>query len=333
MFVKSLIKGYIISILLCMAVPASAASMIYLGVFVNDKAKDLGDFSGVEQFEQDAGKNVAIIHVFQAWGAPDGKNQFDPAAMTAIREHGSIPLLTWAPRRLHRNENQPAFALRNIIEGKFDDYITKYALDIRNWGHPLFLRFAHEMNGTWYPWSEKVNGNHPGEYVKAWRHVHNIFTRNQVTNVTWVWCPSRKFINPRKLRELYPGDRYVDWMGMDGYNDTRNSAWESLAQIFGGLYGELTAMSSKPIMIAEFASLEKGGNKAQWITRALDQTVPDRLPHVYAIVWLNHKFGNDLDWRIESSPAAQEAFKEAVDSPIYLGNGFDSIDNSPIPAP
>lgn len=333
MFLIPRLRACIIFILLCIAVPASAASGIYLGVFDNDKKKDLGDLSAVEKFEQDAGKKVAIIHIFQAWGAPDGKNQFDPEAMTAIRKHGSIPLLTWAPRSPHKNENQPEFALRNIIDGKFDNYITRYALEIKAWNHPLFLRFAHEMNGTWYPWSENVNGNHPGEYAKAWRHVHDIFKHNQVTNVTWVWCPSRKKTSPQKLRALYPGDEYVDWLGMDGYNDTRKKAWQSLEEIFGDLYGELNKISSKPVMIAEFSSMEKGGNKAHWITNALNAIVPEHFPHVLAIVWLNHKFSDELDWRIESSLSAQKAFAESAALPIYIDNRFDSINNSPIPAP
>ena len=46
----------------------------------------------------------------------------------------------------------------------------------QEWGHPFFLRFDWEMNGFWFPWSEGVNGNKPGEFVAAWRHVHDIFT-------------------------------------------------------------------------------------------------------------------------------------------------------------
>ncbi|MBF0474734.1 MAG: hypothetical protein HQK59_02705 [Deltaproteobacteria bacterium] len=333
MFLISFLKISVVILVLCCAIPASGAGKIYLGVFDNDKEKSLSDLSGVKKFEQDAGKKVAIIHVFQAWGALDGRNQFDSNAMDMIRKHGSIPLLTWAPRALHKKENQPEFALRNIIDGKFDDYITKYALDIKAWDHPLFLRFAHEMNGTWYPWSETVNGNHTGEYVQAWRHVHDIFSREHVRNVTWVWCPSRKQTNPQKLHNLYPGDEYVDWLGMDGFNDTRKRPWQSLEALFGDIYRELTNISAKPVMIAEFASMEDGGNKARWIRRALNVTIPERFPHVFAVVWLNHKFSPELDWRIESSTTAQQAFAEAVSSPSYIGNNFHSISTSPVPAP
>ena len=52
------------------------------------------------------------------------------------------------------------------------------------------IRFAHEMNGTWYPWAEGVNGNGPGDYVAAWRHVVGVFRRAKVSNVTWTWAPT-----------------------------------------------------------------------------------------------------------------------------------------------
>ncbi len=81
------------------------------------------------------------------------------------------------------------------------------------------MRFNWEMNGRWFPWSEGVNGNKSGEYVTAWRHVHDIFTAVGANKVTWVWCPN---IDPNRifldLASQYPGDEYVDWTCLDGYN-------------------------------------------------------------------------------------------------------------------
>ena len=76
-----------------------------------------------------------------------------------------------------------------MIAGTYDAYIREFAEGARDWGHPFFLRFNWEMNGDWFPWAERVNGNQPGEYVAAWRHVHDIFTAVGATNATWVWCP------------------------------------------------------------------------------------------------------------------------------------------------
>ena len=106
-----------------------------------------------------------------------------------------------------------------MIEGRYDAYIREFAEAAKAWGHPFFLRFNWEMNGNWFAWSEGVNGNQPGEYVAAWRHVHDIFTSVGATNATWVWCPN---VDPGKefddLALALSGRRYVDWTCLDGYN-------------------------------------------------------------------------------------------------------------------
>ena len=113
----------------------------------------------------------------------------------------------------------PDFQLSDVLSGRYDSYIREFAEAARNWGHSFFLRYDWEMNGNWFPWNEAVNENNPGEYVAAWRHVHDIFTAVGATNATWVWCPyaedDRHFTN---LAPLYPGDEYVDWTCMDGFN-------------------------------------------------------------------------------------------------------------------
>ena len=114
--------------------------------------------------------------------------------------------------------NQPRFSLSAIINGAHDAYIKSWATAAKKWGHPFFLRFDPEMNGDWYPYSEVRNGNSKGEYIQAWRHVHDIFTQLGVTNVTWVWSPNIDEPGLTPIPELYPGDGYVNWIAMDGYN-------------------------------------------------------------------------------------------------------------------
>ena len=86
----------------------------------------------------------------------------------------------------------------------FDSYLRSWADGIRSLGYPVAIRFAHEMNGDWYPWCEKVNGNQPGDYVKAWRHVHDVFRPRGATNVIWVWSPNVQVerLDPELVRAL-----------------------------------------------------------------------------------------------------------------------------------
>ena len=306
-----------------------APPTIYYGVHVA-----LVDMSLVSSFEANAHKPVAIIMWYQHWGVTDGYQYFQPAWMNAVRAHGSIPLVTWDPWNPTLGANQPAYVLQNIINGNFDSYIVKWAQASKAWGHPYFLRFAHEMNGNWNPWSEQVNGNKPGQFVLAWRHVHDIFTAQGVTDVTWVWSPNIDFSNSVPLRELYPGDSYVDWVAMDGYNWGNIGAWhtwESFSALFQQTYNEMLAITSKPMMIGEMASTEQDGNKAAWIADAYSSQIPHNFSRIKAVVWFDQD--KETDWRIESSFAAQNSFASAIQSGMYTSNRYASLSISPIPVP
>ncbi len=306
----------------------SQSPAIYYGLHVPGWLQDL---VSVTAFEMGAQKPVSIVMWYQGWGLTDGSQNFEPGWMETIRNHGSIPLVTWEPWLYTLGVNQPVYSLENIINGMHDDYITQWAQASQEWGQPYFLRFAHEMNGNWYPWSEQVKGNKPGQYVLAWRHVHDLFTTQGVTNVSWVWSPNVAYSGSAPLKELYPGDGYVDWVGMDGYNwgTIYNHRWQTFAQVFQQTYTELLAITSKPLMIAETASAEQAGNKASWITDAFSVQIPRAFPRIKAVVWFNES--KETDWRIESSPAAQTAFAHAISSNIYASNQYATLSTSPIP--
>ena len=307
--------------------PSGSAS-IYYGVHVA-----LDSLSYVTSFEADAHKAASIVMWYQQWGLTNGWQYLQTYWMNEVRSHGSIPLITWDPQDpSNGSPNQPAYSLQNIINGNFDAYITQWAQESKAWGHPYFLRFAHEMNGNWNPWSEQVNGNKPGQFVLAWRHVHDIFTRLGVTNVTWVWSPNIDYSTSTPLAELYPGNAYVDWAGISGYNWGTVGAWhmwQSFSSIFSQTYNDILNITSRPIMITETASTEQGGNKASWISDAFVTQLPQNFPRIRAFVWFNEQ--KETDWQIESSPAAQAAFASAISSSIYASNNFAGISASPIP--
>jgi len=301
---------------------------IYYGVHVPSR-----NLTEVTAFEGDARKAVAIVMWYQQWGMTDGSQYLQSEWMNEVRTHGSIPLVTWEPWNPFQGVNQPAYALQQIIDGMYDAYILTWAQASIAWGHPYFLRFAHEMNGNWFPWSEQTNGNTAGQFVLAWQHVHNLFTTQSVTNVTWVWCPNIAYPGSTPLQELYPGDAFVDWVGMDGYNwgSNQGHVWQPFSSVFQQTYQELLSMTTRPLMIAETASAEQGGNKANWITDAFVSQLPHHFPSVRAVTWFNEN--KETDWRIESSPTAQNAFATAIQSSLYASNQYASLATSPIPPP
>jgi hypothetical protein len=179
------------------ATPAqTTGATIYWGAMVEAKAPSTTNIQGVmNTFETRSQKKMSIIHWGQPWMLSDGSwGEFQTVHFDNVRNHGSIPMINWTSWKLGSGGNQPDFQSRDIYEGKYDTYIRRWATAAKNWGHPFFLRFNHESNGWWYPWGEGktetgaiINGNSTGDFIKAWRHVHDIFVSVGATNVTWLW--------------------------------------------------------------------------------------------------------------------------------------------------
>ena len=122
--------------------------------------------------------------------------------------------------------------------------------------------------------------------------------------------------------KAYPGDEYVDWIGIDGYNwgDTQSwSGWEDFKTLFREQIRRTKQLwPDKPIMIAEFASAEKGGDKAAWI-KQLPGFLKSSMRDIDAIVWFDIK--KEADWRVKSSKKSEAAFKEIMQDQIFSSSG------------
>jgi hypothetical protein len=284
------------------------APAVALGVFVPGAP---GDLAKLDDVAARIGRMPAVVMWYQAWGGEYAG--FDHRLPAAVAGRGGAPMISWEPWVPGAGADQPDYALARIAAGDFDKYVDGWAAALAAYGGPVWLRFAHEMNGNWYPWSAAANGNAPADYVAAWRHVHGRFTAAGATNVRWVWSPNVEFDGSAPLPGIYPGDDVVDWVGIDGYNwgTTQSwSSWQDLAGVFGPTYDAVQELTTKPIMIAETASGEQGGDKAAWIEHALLKELPNRFPAVRAVVWFDEN--KETDWRFDSSDAAAAAFRRAA---------------------
>jgi hypothetical protein len=299
------------------------------------------DMKAVTKFEALSGKPLSLLETYSPWAICSGPscapNQPFPAAeLEKIRAYGAVPMFSWASER-NGEVNEPEYQLADIIAGTYDSYIRRWATEAKAWGHPFFLRFDWEMNGNWFPWGQGVNGNLPGEYVAAWRHVHEIFAEVGATNASWVWCP---YVDPNggaalRSASLYPGDEYVDWTGLDGYNKgtATGNPWRTFSYLFGPDYREITETlaPSKPMLIAEVASSESGGSKAAWIEEMFAQ-LPVAFPKVRGLMWFDY-YDQGNDWPLETSTAATAAFAAGISDPRYLTNSLGSLPDGPVPVP
>jgi hypothetical protein len=235
-----------------------------------------------------------------------------PTEIGNLESRGEIPMVTW---ELYKSGwSGDPITLQEVIAGDYDSYIRQAARLAKSLPFEVMLRFAQEMNGDWYPWS----GN-PSAYVAAWRHTVSIFREEGAANVKWVWSPN--IDNGYPFTSYFPGEEWVDYVGLDGYNwgtaGVGNYGWYSLREVFGHSYEELTQLSTKPVILTETASGEQGGSKAEWIREGFLETIPDDFPKVVAVIWFNTD--KEEDWRVNSSESSLKAFREVVASPLYGG--------------
>lgn len=319
-------------------IPPSDRTSIALGYYVDGFPGGLpGTTQSLDDFSETVGGEPAFIMWYQDWVGSSG---FVAEHFTLLDGRPTTPMLTWQPWDPEiggGSVNQPEYKLSKIATGAWDAYIRQTARDMRGYGKPIYLRFAHEMNGDWTPWGIGVNCdengencNRPEEYVAAWRHVHDIFIEEGATNVRWVWSPSER--NDRvTYASLYPGDDYVDWVAVDGYNwAIDNGGWRSFHDIVRASYDEIYGsynvlgdptsehLTSKPMMIGETASsedLRDSKRKGDWIANAYLSALPEHFPRIKAVVWFHEK--KERDWRVDSTPESLSAYKLVVADPKY----------------
>ena len=245
------------------------------------------------------GRDERIVHLFYGWDDPL------PAAIPYLRP-GVVPLISWR-----------GAAYSGIRNGSADALIARAARNLRDLGRPVMLRWGWEMNGDWYPWSGAANGRDPGGFVDSWRRIHRVFRDQGAGNVSWVWSvnwnnkPDQAW---NRYQHYYPGDAYVDWAGVSGYNLHRETP-DALFDAFSSAYAP-----AKPLIITEVGAVDRGGRtKADWIT--LFQRWVDHNPAVGAVVWFDTDThpGYDERWRIDTDPQALAAYRAMAGDPRFAG--------------
>lgn len=264
--------------------------------------------------EQASGRTLAIVSWYSLWGG--WKSGFSASDLQLVASHGSLPLITWEPWA--GVSSDPAWSLKTaILSGANDAYIQSWASGMASYGKPVLLRFAHEMHSSSYPWAVGVNGNTAADYLAAWKHVHDIFVRAGATNVKWVWNPNTMGDTLAGsyapiYQSLYPGDAYVDFLGLDIFNTGPNlnwgaPYWRSFSQVLNQPYQAITSLSGKPLLLPEVGCPESGGSKPTWITDAMQSQLPSAFPRVKAFVWFDVQ--KEEDWQLDSSSSALSAWQ------------------------
>ena len=294
-----------------------------------------------------ANKKHGMALYYVNWATPFSGFLLDQIQSQMLPSDRPVVMIDWGPAGGKQSlgcdqDYSGAVSFDAIIRGLCDDYIRDYALAIKARPERILVKFAHEMNGGGQPWSPINIGVQPSKYVQMWRHVHDVFVSMGVTNVDWVWAPiylSYPTTPENDIHLYYPGDDYVDWVAVSGYNyfDQMPGApqpWYTFEDIYDAVLSDFACRYPKPQMIHEFGSVEAYDSmhsKAQWIGDAYLKA--QNYPFLRAIVWYNDRdFTNpSADFRITSStygsgsvqalPAGSgawtNAYRNAVASAVY----------------
>ncbi len=292
---------------------------VLLGVYDNETKEN---FESIVNLEDSLHTAFPLIHIFCAWGSKP-EEKFPTTQVRNIIELGSIPVITWEPwltdftvndiPGLRKAELRDKNGMKDVADGVYDTYIKQWAQSAKKVKRIMFLRFGHEMNDFFrYPWGPQNNS--PKDFIMAWRHVHDLFVKEGVNNVVWIWSPHPAY----EFKTFYPGDAYVDYVGVGVLNYGTIAPWSkwwSFKEIFGNHY-ELLASFKKPILITEFGSLIVGGNRAAWYADALD-SLPQKYPMVKAIIFFHFSKDNTttqqvLNWYIKDDREVTGAIIKAI---------------------
>lgn len=316
--------------------PTTKASSPLLGLFDEDFG-GRGDPARYDALESWQGRGNAITMTYTNFDARNIDVVFP--RIRQMWDRGIVPMVNWMP--WIGNSTGTDYDLQ-IANGAYDDYIRSWAAAMKtflagpdgNYGNAddrrAYLRFAHEMNGDWYPYSPAYGIAPATSFVAMWRHVHDLFVASGIddpTRLSWVFSANN--VEGRvRTEDLFPGDDYVDWVGVDGYNwgTLGGHQFQTPSEVFDPMVKRLRAISSKPIGINEVAADQAGmtlAAKLQWIT---DYFTWAKRAGIGMTIWFNsypeeHQiFGSTLGDETSGGYNGYSTYRTAVQDPAFLSS-------------
>lgn len=329
------------------SMPAKS-DVVMLGAYI---PYDGWSVAKISEFNNQSNKDLAFVNFFSSfshrwdWHIKHQANN--------IFSQNAIPMISWMPVDTSRKNIN---ILSEITQGQWDAYLTSWGNGLKAWidskpassNASVMIRFGHEFNGNWYSY-----GDDPVNFVAAWQYIHGLFEGLSINQyIQWIWCPNYISVDSyNDFTVYYPGNNYVDWTGLDGYNWGSNysfSSWKSFADTFSNGYNTLVNnYPLKPIIIGEVGSTEPldtprpslgqtGDNsdinesKALWIQNMLVE-LPQSFPAVRAISLFN--INKELGWSLYGTTSQNvtntglNEWNTGIASNYYTSDFISVLDN------
>lgn len=287
-----------------------------LGVSVEPTAA-----TGLAALEQAMRRKFDIVYEFHGIDRPlPARNEAQLVAEGRIL-HVNIEAKEFA------KPERPEVPWTRITAGDFDDALRAQATGLAALKSPVMVTFDHEVD------SPKRVGQRgtAAEFVAAWRHIHQVYTSAGARNIVWVWVVTGYEDNRSAVPGLYPGDRYVDWVGWDPYNmagcstgRVKPKQWQSFTETVKPFYRWLQNEGAragidkaKPYMLSEFGTVANPDDPsaaARWYAEM--PAALEKFPHLKAVQLWNGKV-DACDYRIENEPSTLDLFGAVTRTPTF----------------
>jgi hypothetical protein len=267
--------------------------------------------------------------------------------ISAAYARDGIPILLWSASPYRGDYSTPIpgsdYYNQRFIDGVFDSYLTALAQALAFDGREVHFRFFWEMNATgyvgsgWEPsWaanyftnsSKNVAINTPATFKAAWIHIVNIFRNNGASNVKfWFsvgsWPSSAYGGTESPVSPYYPGDSYVDVLGIETYNFRAAAPYDgATTSAVSGMYNEIAALSSsRRMVLAEVGcvSTTDPAGKPAWLSTVLNPTYLTSLyPRLSGLMYWDDCPGTPgATWCLRENTATQNAAVNAFKLPEF----------------
>jgi mannan endo-1,4-beta-mannosidase len=258
----------------------------YLGVYERGVP---ASYAPVRDFSAIVGARPNIALYYSSW-----HERFRTSFAQQAYHAGATPAVQIEPFRV---------SMTDIAAGRYDRYLRSYASAVAGYGEPVIIGFAHEPDGTWYPWG--AGTVEPATWIRAWRHVVDVFRGQGADNVIWLWTVNSQGPSAGMAAAWWPGPSYVSWIGIDGYFARPR---DTFSKVFGPVLSVVSGLG-RPVLISETAVGPGTGDQSAGIANLLTGLRRSRL---LGLIWFDRNQAGGRyhqNWRLESSPRAAATFR------------------------
>lgn len=290
--------------------------IFYFGAYHPVDDNGLPDLEALKKLERSSQTTFDIISMYIPWGIQENALP-STNLLEQIYTRNAVPLITWEPWvdsfQHDTQANATMSTMQKIRAENFDDYITNFALALRDLHRPVYLRFAHEFDNPAYPWFSTADSA-ADDFKDAWIHIHKIFEKVDATNVIWVWSPWK----PAHAEAYFPGESYVDWLSITALDYASHQQSYSFKTLYASFHDLSVFKSGLPVMLTETGTLQRE-QSGRWLNQMFTD-IKNEYPEIKACILFNSAADKNVPSRFHDRQTLDWTLPDSIKLKLPFGN-------------